>query len=138
MNGEHYCGFFIRNKFHGKGKLTFNDDELDGKQQFIGTFKNGKIDGHGTMTWTNGDSCKAYWIQNEQLAIKGTGLYIWSSGIKVNVTSSESGLVFDNRLIFPEKDFRKEYTGNCINGHVMHGEGILTLKSGRVYRGNWV
>ena len=47
-------------------------------------------------------------------------------------------MVFDNRLVFADLDYRKEYTGDCMNGQIMHGEGVLTLKSGRVYRGTWI
>ena len=115
-NGEHYCGYFVRNKFHGKGKLTFSEEEEDGKKQFIGLFRNGKLDGYGTMTWSNGDTCKARWVQDETLSIQGVGLYTWSSGVQASVSTTESGMVFSNKLVFPDQDFRKEYTGDCING----------------------
>ena len=70
--------------------------------------------------------------------MSGSGVYTFSTGIKAWVAISESGMVFENRLFFPDNDFRKEYNGECANGQVMHGEGHLTLKNGKVYKGIWI
>ena len=38
-------------------------------------------------------------------------------------------------LIYPDEDFRKEYTGEVKNNNVPHGQGTLTLKNGKTYSG---
>ena len=46
-------------------------------------------------------------------------------------------MIYDDRIRFPDDDFRREYTGTLANGQVMHGAGHLTLKNGKTYKGIW-
>ena len=46
-------------------------------------------------------------------------------------------IIFEQPLIFPEDDFRKEYHGSVKSGCIMHGEGMLTLKNGKSFTGEW-
>ena len=61
------------------------------------------------------------------------GVYTWSNGTKARITFKNDKLIFDDRLIFPENDFRMEYRGACKNGNVMHGRGTLTLENGKSF-----
>ena len=45
-------------------------------------FEKGMMSGHGTLKKTNGDICKAYWVDDE---MTGTGIYTWDNGIKARV-----------------------------------------------------
>ena len=47
-------------------------------------------------------------------------------------------MVFDNRLIFAENDFRLEYRGGVKDGHILNGQGTLTLRDGKTtFKGIW-
>ena len=48
----------------------------------MGMFEKGMMSGHGTLKKTNGDICKAYWVDDE---MTGTGIYTWDNGIKARV-----------------------------------------------------
>ena len=46
-------------------------------------------------------------------------------------------MTFEDPVIYPEDDFRKEYRGQVKDGYVLHGEGTLILKSGKEFSGTW-
>ncbi len=48
-----YAGRFANGKFDGKGTLTFSNGNV-----YTGKFKNGKYDGYGEFVWANGNSYK--------------------------------------------------------------------------------
>ena len=54
------------------------------------------------------------------------------------MTLHQGETTFEQPLIYPDNDFRKEYHGAVKNGHVMHGQGTLTLKNGKCFTGEWV
>ena len=60
-NGERYFGFFLDNKFHGKGRFQFAEDDAEGRASYQGCFKDGCFHGWGTMAMKNGDVYKAKW-----------------------------------------------------------------------------
>ena len=67
------------------------------------------------------------------------GVYTWANGIKARIRFENNDMIFDNRLIYPESDFRLEYRGNVKNHNVMDGYGILTVKTNdeKTFLGNW-
>ena len=71
-NGERYEGFFLENKFHGKGRLQFVDNDAEGRESYTGGFQAGCFHGYGTMSMKNGDSFKAKWDQNNLI---GQGMF---------------------------------------------------------------
>jgi hypothetical protein len=75
-NGERYEGFFFENKFHGKGRIEFADNDKLGRKSYTGGFKAGYFHGYGTMAMKNGDSFKAKWDKNN---LFGQGVYTWSN-----------------------------------------------------------
>ena len=38
-------------------------------------------------------------------------------------------------LIYPDEDYRKEYTGEVKDNNIPHGKGTLTLKNGKNFSG---
>ena len=134
-NGDQYDGFFSDNAYNGKGKLTFSKNDKEERKQFTGTFKSGEFDGFGTMTLVNGESYQTKW-QNG--AMKDQGIYTFVDGTRVRFTvSPEQIMVFEDRVIFPESDFRVEYRGQLKDRHIMHGQGTLTLRDGSTLSGEW-
>ena len=121
-----YTGYFIDNQFSGKGKYTFPVDDQINRKQYIGAFKNGLFHGLGTMTWLNGDSCKALWVKN----VMQTGIYTWNNSTKARVLNekNQGELTFYPRLVYPPDDFRLEYRGALKDGHIPDGKGVLVLK----------
>ena len=60
-NGEIYEGYFMQNKFHGKGTFTFAKNDSKGRTEYIGNFEIGFMHGRGKLSWYNGDSCVGIW-----------------------------------------------------------------------------
>ena len=132
--GTRYEGFFVNNRFHGRGKMTYfaKDNKV---MIYKGCFNNDQKHGFGTVYLSKGDRYKTKWNRNK---MQNQGVYIWANNIKARVIFDEDNLVFCNRRIFPANDYRLEYRGNIFNGHVMHGDGTLTLKGGKTYSGDWI
>lgn len=85
---------------HGQGTMKWpNGDE------YVGEWKNDKMDGQGTMTWANGDLYEGAWKDD---IMNGQGTYIWANG--------------------------DEYTGTWINGE-QDGQGTFTFADGEVLSG---
>ena len=38
-------------------------------------------------------------------------------------------------LIYPDEDYRKEYTGEVKDSNIPHGKGTLTLKNSKTFTG---
>ena len=83
-------------------------DDKEGRQKFVGTFKDGVFHGYGEMYYTNGDRLSIGWEKDK---IKGQGVYTWENGTRARVTTKANQLLFDLPLIFPQDDFRREYAG---------------------------
>lgn len=85
---------------HGQGTMKWpNGDE------YVGEWKNDKMDGQGTMTWANGDLYEGAWKDD---IMNGEGTYIWANG--------------------------DEYTGTWKNGE-QDGQGTFTFADGEVLSG---
>ena len=46
-------------------------------------------------------------------------------------------MVFENRLVFPDEDFRTEYRGDIKDNYTMHGTGTLTIQGKKTFTGEW-
>lgn len=64
VNGTAYYGFFKNNRFDGRGKLRYVDDDLEGRRFHIGLFEKGRLHGRGTVVMRNGDMYKGKWDRN--------------------------------------------------------------------------
>jgi len=74
-----YYGYFRNSKFHGKGKMTFAQNDEQGRKHYLGYFEKGQFHGDGMVLMQNGDMYKAKWERNKLL---GQGVYTWSNGIR--------------------------------------------------------
>jgi len=96
---------FLRN-VNGESKwFEDGDEENDGK--YVGEIENGKPNGHGTLTSTDGDKYEGQWKDGEKY---GQGTYIWSNGEK--------------------------YEGEWKDG-LIHGQGTYNWSYGKKYVGEW-
>ena len=50
-NGETYEGYFLKNKFHGKGAYNFAKNDSKARAYYIGSFDNGLMHGRGQLFW---------------------------------------------------------------------------------------
>ncbi|MBI5664766.1 MAG: hypothetical protein HZC49_06735 [Nitrospirae bacterium] len=91
---------YSKSSKHGQGTMKWpNGDE------YVGEWKNDKMDGQGTMTWANGDVYEGEWKDD---IMNGQGTYIWANG--------------------------DEYSGYWKNGE-QDGEGAFTSADGEVFAG---
>lgn len=74
---------------------------------YEGTFRGGKKNGMGKLTFPNGDTYTGQWLEGER---HGHGIYIWKSGAK----------------------YEGEYSKNQRNGI-----GTFTFADGKIYQGEW-
>ena len=47
-------------------------------------------------------------------------------------------MVFEDVIIYPDEVARDKYVGATKDGNICHGQGTLTMKSGKTYVGDWV
>jgi len=91
---------YSKNSRHGQGTMIWpNGDE------YVGEWKDDRMDGQGTMTWANGDVYEGEWKED---IMNGQGAYIWANG--------------------------DEYTGQWKDG-VQDGQGTFTSADGDVNSG---
>ena len=63
-DGTSYEGYFLANKFHRQGKLTYPDNDHDGRTCYLGLFKAGRFHGHGTIFLRDGAKYQATWSEH--------------------------------------------------------------------------
>jgi hypothetical protein len=91
---------YSKNSKRGQGTMIWpNGDE------YVGEWKDDRMEGQGIMTWANGDVYKGEW---EDDIMNGQGTYIWADG--------------------------DEYTGQWKDG-VQDGYGTFTSGNGEVFSG---
>ena len=97
-----YTGSFKNGKANGKGKQTWSNGK-----SFAGNFKDGKKSGYGEFTWTEGDVYKGQWSNDLKT---GYGVYLYPEG---NV-------------------YKGQWSNNLKTGY-----GVMTYYDGSYYKGNW-
>ena len=140
-NGEVYEGYFLSNKFHGKGTLTFGKDDSKGRKEYAGNFKVGLMHGCGHLFWSNGDSCVGIWHFGQLKKGEGVATYIWADGTKTLVNVDLQGDIrFPSNLTlyYPNNDFREVYHGEVNDSGIPHGKGKMVLKNGKSIEGDWI
>ena len=112
----HYKGEYnYKGERHGKGtyeyKLRKYRDTFFNGAKYEGDWVEGKREGKGVLTWTNGDNsgnkCDGEWKNDKR---HGKGTFTWSNGDK--------------------------YEGEWKNGKT-DGKGNITYKNGDYMEGNW-
>ena len=73
-----YVGELYKGLPHGMGTITFRKGKWEG-DKYIGEWKYGKYDGHGTYTWSHGEKYVGEWKGGKR---NGQGTNTWSDGRK--------------------------------------------------------
>lgn len=98
-----YIGDFVDGKRDGNGIFTFSNGN-----EYIGSFSNNKSNGIGKMRYNNGDEYIGNWVDGKK---NGIGIYTWSDG--------------------------SIYTGKFSNGK-MDGDGsFFNSRAELIYKGEW-
>tara|TARA_B100000315_G_C14483519_1_gene544068 strand:- start:136 stop:1089 length:954 start_codon:yes stop_codon:yes gene_type:complete len=119
-----YDGDIVDGKMHGYGTYI-----LDGNK-YVGEFKNDKIDGQGTFTWSNGNKYVGEWKENVR---HGAGTLAYSDGSKYVGEFKNGNIEGQGKQIWPNGD---KYVGEW-KDNVRHGAGTNTLPSGEKYVGEF-
>ena len=148
LNGVKYVGEWINDAWHGTGVLTWPKGVSQKPGfEYSGDFKNGFLDGVGTLKFVNGVIYVGDFKENKR---NGIGVNVSENGeiqagIFENQVLTHSG---ENRPRCPSEGIRD----NCIGVHVYnngdkysgywktdnrHGLGIYTWQNGTQYVGNW-
>ena len=67
-----YEGHYLNGKFDGQGTFTWSDGD-----KYVGEYKDGKRHGQGTFTWSDGDKYVGEWKDGER---HGMGKITWTNG----------------------------------------------------------
>ena len=120
--------------------------------KYVGEWKDGKLQGQGTFTFTNGDK---YVGGFKDGAKHGQGTYTFASGekyvgeFKDDKRHGQGTHTFPNgaKYVGEQKDNNTHGQGTWTHGNVkyvgefkdnnMHGQGTYTCDDGRVYEGRW-
>ncbi len=119
-----YDGDIVDGKMHGYGTYILDGDK------YVGEFKNDKIDGQGTLTWSNGDKYVGEWKDNVR---HGSGTLTYSDGREYVGEFKNGNIEGQGKHTWPEGD---KYVGEW-KDNVRHGSGTNTLPDGEMYVGGW-
>ena len=115
---------------HGMGKLTFVEDEII-QDTLQGTFKDGKLNGQGIITFGNGIIQSTLRGTFKDGKLNGQGTITFDNGtihqgtFKDGKLNGQGTITFDNGTI---------YCGMFKNG-LLNGQGTITFDNGTIYRG---
>ncbi len=102
---------------------------------YQGSFKNGKYNGYGVMTWNNGSEGHQYegqWVNDMK---HGQGTYRWPSGAYYTGEYVNDLIEGSGTYHYSNGDV---YTGHFARGGARHGQGTYQFNDGRKIIGNWV
>ena len=71
---EKYVGEYKDGKRNGQGTVTWSDGK-----NYVGEFKDGKFNGHGKLTWSDGKKYVGEWKNGKR---NGQGTQTWLDGRK--------------------------------------------------------
>ena len=113
---------------HGRGKRTAINDRTE--KYSIGNWKDGELDGIGTMVHTNGDVYEGEWKFGRMV---GKGTYKFANGSLYEGDWKLSVKEGTGTFKFAHGDV---YTGDWKNGE-MEGQGVYKWIQGGYYDGGW-
>ena len=122
-----------------KGKdvvITYPVDDAQGREEYTGSIRSGKLHGHGTLQWTCGNK---YVGQFENDKLTGVGTYYWNSGKVYSGEWTDGRANGYGTLKMNNADADKsllEYDGAWKNG-LMSGTGTAKMLNGDTYQGEW-
>ena len=148
-NGDTYTGYRQAGMLEGYGIKTASD----GKYTYEGEFVNGKYEGNGKLTYTNGDYYEGTFVNDEFTTGKVRKSYLGDvyEGTWKNGHRSRGTLTYSNGDVykgtFKEDDTRKKGTLTYSSGAVYEGrfsndkfntkKGKYTWANGDVYEGTF-
>jgi len=141
-DGACYVGDWVQDRKHGVGEWTFASgimyqgdiagNSLEGKgtmkyvngDQYAGGFSNGSRQGQGRCTFANGDFYEGGWHLDKE---HGQGTWTFSGTDAVSKDGSTETTPFSSYAV---------YVGAIYSGR-LEGQGVLTMKNGDVYEGEF-
>ena len=122
-----YDGEIFNDKFEGKGKYYYENDEY-----YIGLFKNGLKNGEGIEYYQNGNiKYEGEFVDDK---FEGKGKYIFKNGESYK-GDFKNGL-FHGKGIYYYKDGNIRYAGDFIDDK-FEGNGKYNYENGEYYIGQW-
>lgn len=120
-----------RIKFHGKGRLTYPNDDI-----YDGDWKDGEMNGHGIMIYSNGSYYKGQW-KDSKYHYKGTLLYPNCSfkNIKEYVGEFKEGKINGHGIMTYSN--KGKFEGEFKDSDPYNGHGMVILRNGNIYQGEW-
>ena len=147
-DGQSYIGDFLNDKFDGYGVLTINGIQKEGQ------FKDGKLNGLGSITWTSGNFFQGEFVDGKK---NGKGVIEFSNGNRFEGEFLDGLRHGFGIMTWPngdryEGDFRygstygkgirnfsgHYYDGQFIRDYTRHGAGTMSWKNGNKYLGSWI
>ncbi len=151
---DRYEGEYKDGKYHGKGKLYFDENDDVERLYYEGDFEDGEPHGIGKMVWKNGDECEGEWKNGYSNGIaeyrfadgsvfkgeyvdgvpNGKGKSVWSSGhiyegdYKDGLPHGKGTYYWPNGQYY-EGDFYKDN---------FSGQGFMDLTNGETYKGGYL
>jgi hypothetical protein len=132
---ERYSGEAKHNRAHGKGQLSYSAKDKARRAIYRGYFVDGRKQGQGTMTWTDGRTYSGYWWAD---LMHGKGTMIWPTTRSYEgewIAGQRHGM---GHMKFADDDRhgRVYYFGPWVAGK-KQGQGFMEWRSGAKYLGEW-
>lgn len=108
-DGRIYEGNFLRDKKHGKGKMTFSSNDSSSRRYYDGDWVNGIRQGNGVMYWNDGEWYKGGWVKGYK---HGKGEIHYPNGNKFVGMFSEGKRDGDGTFYWTDGDYEVSYYRN--------------------------
>lgn len=164
VDGRLYEGNYQNNLPHGKGKMTYPDNDKYNRKYYEGEFTSGVIQGTGKMVWNDGDWYYASWVNGQRNGKgelhyadgrkfvgsykndkrHGQGTFYWTDGT-YEVAEYSNGVENGVAIYYWDHNYRKGYYVNGKKdgkwegyngaGHHIH---TFTYENGRLVKKNTI
>jgi hypothetical protein len=78
-NGVTFEGQYVDDERIGFGSMNFPANDPFNRLRYVGDWKRGQLNGHGTLTYTNGDVYEGDFVAG---AVRGNGTFFFADGRK--------------------------------------------------------
>jgi len=128
--GDEYEGDYDKDlKPHGKGVMMFGD----GGEKYVGSFKHGKMHGHGTFFYDDGQVFEGEFEDDERALTCSLGKLTFKDGKVYEGEFQDGKRTGHGKLTFPSGAV---YEGDFVKG-TRTGHGKYTFADGAVYEGQF-
>ena len=131
QNKYTYTGEFVKNKFDGKGKINYEENDIyDIYTSYEGNFSEGYMHGEGNLIFSDDSNYEGNFDKN---CFEGNGIFYFANGRKYNGNWKKNNMDGIGEFIWEDgTKYKGQYKNN-----IKEGNGVYSFGA-NLYDGLWV